>query len=636
MEFDPLSGNVAFSAGLHGWAFTLPTFARLYSRKLGVPEQTLLRNFWGSRFYDPETKKFLKTPTSPSGKQLKRSFCEFVIEPISRVFKVCLEKQFDRLKLLCGKLDITFSNAWLNIDRPKDLLKAVMQEWLPASENLLEMIVKHLPSPKEAQQYRAEILYDGPLDDRTAQSIRNCDPDGPCVMYVAKMVPNNDYTRFFAFGRVFSGTLRPGQQVQILQAIDENRVPGRIQNTLSMLGKKMEAVEFVPCGNTCAVSGIDKHMTKNGTLVEDPESHPIRSMKYSVSPVVRLAVAPANPGDLPKFVEGLKRLTQFDPLLVCITTPTEHILAGAGELHLEVCLHTLREDILKGMPINVSPPIVEYRETILGTSSEILAKSRNKHNRIWMAAEPVSEEFTLALENKSLPKDPKELASVLRDQFQWNPQHTNKVWSFAPEGKPDNVLVESAFGVQYLQEVKDSIVQGFHWAMNSGPLTEEPVRGVKLVLQDAVLHSDSAHRGPSQLVTQTGRCVKGALLSAEPTLLEPIYSVEIQCPASVLSGIYSVINARRGKLIEDMLHPTLPLHLVTVHLPVAESFGFSSVLSAQTGGQAFPSCTFSHWAKVPGSPFEEGSVCNQVVQSIRKRKGLPAEIAPASVYIDKL
>jgi elongation factor 2 len=637
LEFSPLNGNVAFSAGLQGWAFTLSTFARIYTKKLGLSYETCLRNFWGDRFYDPDAKKFINTRVSPTGKELQRSFCEFILQPISRVFSVCLERNTERLKPLCERLGIRYDPAWLDLATPKLLLKNVISEWLPASEALLEMVVTHLPSPVQAQAYRAEILYDGPLDDETAEAIRRCDPNGPTVMYIAKMVPNADYTRFFAFGRVFSGTVKPGQHVHVLQAGSDKSPVCRIQNTLSMLGKKMESVEFVPCGNTCAVAGVDKFLTKNGTLAESAGSKPIRSMKYSVSPVMRLAVAPANAADLPRFVEGLKRLAQFDPLLQVITTKDGHILAGAGELHLEVCLETLRADILgAAVPIKVSEPIVEYRETITGRSEKILSKSKNKHNRLWVGCEATGLDFATALESGSISTDPKEFPRILHDNYGWDAAHTRKIWTLAPEVSPVNVLVEAASGVQYLHEGKDSICQGFSQAVFLGPLAEEPVRGIKVWIEDAQLHPDNAHRGPAQLVPMASRCVKGAILSAQPALLEPIYSVEIQCPPEVLSGIYTVINKRRGTLVQEALHPTLPLRLVTIYLPVAESFGFSQHLREATGGQAFPSASFSHWAEVPGSPYQPGTQCHKVVKAIRARKGLPEELPLPDAFIDKL
>merc|ERR1712070_629140 len=229
-----------------------------------------------------------------------------------------------------------------------------MQKWLPAGDTVLEMIVLHLPSPVKAQSYRVEGLYDGPLDDQTATAIRNCDTsDGaPMCMYISKMIPTSDKGRFYAFGRVFSGKIATGQKVRIM---GPNYVAGKkselwvknIQRTVIMMGSTVEQVADVPAGNTCALVGVDQYLLKSGTITTAPDGCSIRTMKFSVSPVVRVAVEPKSASDLPKLVEGLKRLSKSDPMVMCQTTQSgEHIVAGAGELHLEICLKDLQEDFM--------------------------------------------------------------------------------------------------------------------------------------------------------------------------------------------------------------------------------------------------------------------------------------------------
>lgn len=129
---------------------------------------------------------------------------------------------------------------------------------------------------------------------------------------------------------------------------------------------------------------------------------PIQVMKFSVSPVVRVAVECKNPSDLPKLVEGLKRLSKSDPMVqCCIEESGEHIIAGAGELHLEICLKDLEEDHA-GIPIKKSDPVVSYRETVSEESSiTCLSKSPNKHNRLFMKANVMHDDLPAAIENVS-------------------------------------------------------------------------------------------------------------------------------------------------------------------------------------------------------------------------------------------
>jgi elongation factor 2 len=182
-----------------------------------------------------------------------------------------------------------------------------------------------------------------------------------------------------------------------------------------MMMNKVQSVSEVPCGNTVALVGIDKYLVKQGTITDNEEAHNIKAMKFSVSPVVRVAVAPKNPQDLPKLIVGLKNLARADPLVQCFSEDTgEHIVAGCGELHVEVCLKEL-ENIHANIPIVKSDPVVTYKETVVDKSSMVcLAKSANRHNRIYAVAEPLGEHLSKALEEGDLKvRDDKELSKIL-------------------------------------------------------------------------------------------------------------------------------------------------------------------------------------------------------------------------------
>merc|ERR1711970_1375204 len=239
---------------------------------------------------------------------------------------------------------------------------------------------------------QTELLYEGPHDDAAPMGIKNCDPEAPLMMYVSKMVPTSDKGRFYAFGRVFSGKVATGQKARIM---GPNFVPGQktdlyeksIQRTILMMGGRVEAIEDVPAGNICGLVGVDQFLVKTGTISTFKEAHNMKVMKFSVSPVVRVAVEPKNPADLPKLVEGLKRLAKSDPMVQCMIEESgEHIIAGAGELHLEICLKDLEEDHAC-IPLKKSDPVVSYRETVSEESNQMcLSKSPNKHNRLFMKA----------------------------------------------------------------------------------------------------------------------------------------------------------------------------------------------------------------------------------------------------------
>ncbi|VAI91958.1 unnamed protein product [Triticum turgidum subsp. durum] len=612
--------------------------------KFGVDEAKMMERLWGENFFDPATKKWTSKNTGTA--TCKRGFVQFCYEPIKQIIATCMNDQKDKLWPMLKKLGVTMKNDEKDL-MGKALMKRVMQTWLPASRALLEMMIFHLPSPSKAQRYRVENLYEGPLDDIYANAIRNCDPDGPLMLYVSKMIPASDKGRFFAFGRVFAGRVATGMKVRIM---GPNFVPGQkkdlyvksVQRTVIWMGKKQESVEDVPCGNTVALVGLDQFITKNATLTNEKEvdACPIRAMKFSVSPVVRVAVQCKVASDLPKLVEGLKRLAKSDPMVLCtIEESGEHIIAGAGELHLEICLKDLQDDFMGGAEIIVSPPVVSFRETVLEKSCRtVMSKSPNKHNRLYMEARPLEEGLAEAIDDGRIgPRDdPKVRSKILSEEFGWDKDLAKKIWCFGPETTGPNMVVDMCKGVQYLNEIKDSVVAGFQWASKEGALAEENMRGICFEVCDVVLHTDAIHRGGGQVIPTARRVIYASQLTAKPRLLEPVYLVEIQAPENALGGIYGVLNQKRGHVFEEMQRQGTPLYNIKAYLPVIESFGFSSTLRAATSGQAFPQCVFDHWDIMASDPLDPGTQSATLVTDIRKRKGLKEQMTPLSDFEDKL
>ncbi|PWZ57398.1 Elongation factor 2 [Zea mays] len=296
--------------------------------------------------------------------------------------------------------------------------------------------------------------------------------------------------------------------------------------------------------------------------------------------------------DLPKLVKGLKRLAKSDPMVLCTMEESgEHFIAGAGELHLEICLKDLQEDFMGGAEIIVSPPVVSFRETVLEKSCRtVMSKSPNKHNCLYMEARPLEEGLAEAIDDDRIgPRDdPKVRSQILSQEFGWDKDLAKKIWCFGPETTGPNMVVDMCKGVQYLNEIKDSVVAGFQWASKEGALAEENMRGICFEVCDVVLHADAIHRGGGQVIPTARRVIYASQLTAKPRLLEPVYLVEIQAPENALGCIYGVLNQKRGHVFEEMQRPGTPLYNIKAYLPVIESFGFSSQLRAATSGQAFP------------------------------------------------
>merc|ERR1711923_519622 len=533
VRVDPSNASVGFGSGLHGWAFTLKQFAELYAAKFGVDVDKLMKKLWGENFFNPKTKKWAKTKAEDN----VRSFNMYILDPIYKVFDAIMNFKKEMTDKLLDKLEIKGKMKHEDLQlEGKPLMKVVMRTWLPAGDAMFLMICIHLPSPVTAQKYRTEMLYEGPSDDVVANAMKTCDPEGPLMMYISKMVPTSDKGRFYAFGRVFSGKIATGLKARIT---GPNYVPGKkddlyeksIQRTILMMGGKVEAIEDVPAGNICGLVGVDQFLVKTGTITTSKDAHNMKVMKFSVSPVVRVAVEPKNPSDLPKLVEGLKRLSKSDPMVQCfIEESGEHIIAGAGELHLEICLKDLEEDHAQ-IPLKKSDPVVSYRETVSEESNQMcLSKSPNKHNRLFMRAVPMPDGLAEDIDKGEVnPRDDFKLrARYLADKYEFDVTEARKIWCFGPETTGPNLMVDCTKGVQYLNEIKDSCVAGFQWASKEGVLCDENMRSVGFNLYDVALHADAIHRGGGQIIPTARRVLYACVLTAEPRLCEPVYCCEIQ------------------------------------------------------------------------------------------------------------
>jgi len=637
----PDMGTVAFGSGLQSWAFTLNHFALLYASKFKTDPQKLVKKMWGNNFFDAKTGKWSKK----EGENTTRGFCKFVLEPIFKMFRLIMDGKTEKYTKLINMVGVELKGDEKDLTG-KPLVKTVMRKWLPAAEALMEMIVLHLPSPAKAQKYRTETLYEGPMDDTCAKGMIECKTDGPLMIYISKMVPTADNSRFVAFGRVFSGTIKTGMKARIM---GPNYVPGQksdlyqksIQRVMLMMAGKTEPIDDVPCGNTVGIVGVDQYILKTGTITDVEDAHNIKVMKYSVSPVVQQSVRPKNPSDLPKLVEGLKRLSKSDPIVQCSTSESgEHIVAGAGELHLEICLKDLEEDFMKGTPIVKGDPVVSFRETVTAESDRMcLSKSPNKHNRLYMKAEPMSEELQKAIDDGEVKStdDMKLRARKLADDYGWDVNHGRKIWCFGPDTTGPNIFVDSSVGVQYLNEIKDHVVSAFQWASKEGALAEEPMRGIRFNLYDVTMHADAIHRGAGQIMPTARRCMYACSLTAKPALMEPVFLVNITAPEGALGGIYSCLNKKRGHVFAEDNRPGTPIYNLNAYLPVLESFGFVADLRAATSGQAFPQCVFDHWALMGGDALDPSDKLGELVQSIRKRKNLSSvEVPGLDRYFDKL
>jgi elongation factor 2 len=342
----PEGGTVLFASGRHAWAFTPRTFAHTYAEGFDLDPETMMSHLWGNHFYDPRTKTWSTKPVDSEGMPLERAFNMLVLNPIYKIYGAVASSQKDQLSPVLEdlKIDLPLEEMCLEGDA---LPKAAMHRFLPADKHLLETIVIHLPSPVSAQQYRVGALYEGPMDDESAVSIRTCDSNGPLVVCISKMVPirNPEDGRFYAFGRVFSGTIKAGMHVRI-QGPDYAPSTKKDVFTTTIAHHAMliingdgQSLEDCPAGNIITLAGIDQFLLKSGTLSSLEATHNMTPANSSTTAAVQCSVEVTDAVDLPKLVEGLKRLSRSE---ACVRTQVlesgAYVIAAVDEPDLEFCV----------------------------------------------------------------------------------------------------------------------------------------------------------------------------------------------------------------------------------------------------------------------------------------------------------
>jgi len=499
-----------------------------------------------------------------------------------------------------------------------------LQKTAPLHNAILDMVVKHLPNPVEAQKYRVPKIWKGELESEIGRAMVNCKDEGPTVMYftLAQMDPN---AGLIATGRMLSGTIKEGDQVFLVGVKKDYRV----QQVSMYMGPFREIVDEITAGNIAALLGLD--LARAGeTLVDIAHKDvmvPFERIKYVSEPVITVALEPKHPKDLPKLVDVMQRLVVEDPnLIATINKETgEYLLAGMGELHLEIACKFLK-DYGGGLEVITSKPIVVYHESISRQGISAMSKSPNKHNRFWIQVELLDEKVMELIDKGEIAEEigRKQIAIVLHKEAGWSTEEAKNAWAIEEH---KNILVDVTKGIQYLGEARDMIISGFKWACANGPLCEEPIRGIKVKLVDASLHEDPAHRGPAQVMPAIRRALFGSFLTAKPVLLEPIYKIGVSVPVQWVEEVSNIIIRKRGRILSS--EQKGPLSMITGYIPVAETFGLSADMRSATSGHAFWQSTFDHWEKMPEN------VARNVIREIRKRRGLKAEIPTANEFIDE-
>ena len=486
-RLSPEKGNVAFASSSMGWIFTLPSFAKMYAENYpDVNAKDFGVRLWGDIFYNPKRRSFTRKGTE---ERSKRTFVNFVLEPIYKLYSHTLSESPEDLKETLATLGIYLKPSQYRNDA-KDLLKMVCGQFFGGAEGFVDMIVEHVQSPLEGAQKKLVRYYTGPMDTKTAESIAKCDQDGPLVVQITKLFNTPDAEHFYSFGRVLSGIAKAGQQVRVLgegYTIDdeEDMSISTISDTWIAESRYNIPTSGVPAGNWVLLSGIDNSIVKTATVVppklpDDEDAYIFKPVKHFTESVFKVAVEPINPSELPKMLDGLRKVNKSYPLITTkVEESGEHVILGTGELYMDCVLHDLRR-LYSEMELKVSDPVTRFCETVVETSAIMCyAITPNKKNKITMVAEPLDDGIAEDIESGKVNiKDPiRKVGQFFEDNYEWDKLASRSIWAFGPDEMGPNILQDDTLPSQVdkklVNTVRDTLRQGFSWGTREGPLCEE-------------------------------------------------------------------------------------------------------------------------------------------------------------------
>ncbi len=499
------------------------------------------------------------------------------------------------------------------IDRVNEGDHEGLSQDAPIEEVVLDMVVKHLEDPQTSADYRIPAVWPGEPDTEVGESMADQDQDGPLIGVVTN-VEDDEHAGTIATARLFSGTVSEGDE---LYGIGSQKTE-RAQQVGIYSGPRKLTVDSVPAGNIAAITGPDFSTGETFVLSGEDEIEPFEQIEHVFEPVVTKSIEPKRTSDLPKLIETLrKRAKEDNTIKVDIDEETgETLVSGLGELHIEAKIERHLDE--KGIDIDVSEPIVVFREGIDDDGPEVVGKSPNRHNKLEISVEPLDEDVRKFIkedyeEVKMQADEQHEIRDALVDAGMDKDEADNIM-----EVYEENLFINDSRGIKNLREIKEYLVDAFQEFCDEGPLAAEPVIGLKVKLHDAKLHEDAIHRGPAQMIPATKDAITKSFLQASPQLIEPVRVVRIDTPSPTMGDAMTEISNRRGDVMD--MDEEGDSAVLTCKLPVDESFGFEADLKSATGGKGFFNPKDVVFEPLPMNLQEEK------IMDIRERKGMKQEM----------
>ncbi|KHO46400.1 MAG: elongation factor 2 [archaeon GW2011_AR3] len=477
----------------------------------------------------------------------------------------------------------------------------------PLFEVILDMVIKHHPDPVQAQVYRIPKIWHGDAETEFGKDLITCNKEGRLAFVITRIVIDPRSGKELAAGRLFSGTVKQGQEVYLNLAKSRQR----IQTVYVYNGIKPELIEEVPAGNVLAIGGL---VGSAGETITSDVEEPFQELKHIFEPVITKAVEPAKPQDLPKVVEVLRKVSKEDPSIkIEINEETgENLMSGMGELHLEIIENRIKTE--KGVDIKTSSPIVVFRESITRLSQEAEGKSPNKHNKFYFKVEPINEALANAIRDDIVPEGRIKKRNLdLREKLMQTGMDTKEADQVKDIFR-GCVFMDATKGQIHMIEVIEMILDMFEDVMERGPQAREPCINVKVILTDMSLHEDAIHRGPAQVYPAVREGIRAAMMTAGPVIYEPIQTHLIEAPQEHMGSVSKLVSSKRGQLLDVVMDDFGVT--VKAKIPVMEMIGWASDLRSTTEGKGVSSLADQAFERLPGEKQPD------VIRRIRERKGL--------------
>ncbi|KAI5955915.1 SNU114 [Candida jiufengensis] len=647
-ELSPLNENVIFASSNFGFTFTLKSFLKLYKHKIPTDQESeFLSKLWGDYYFNYETNCI--TTESENGKY-QRTFISFILDAIYQTAIYVLTSEPSNHKKLATMLWENFRIGLPKAEYKKDikiLLKTVFSTIFKNDTGFVDSIIKSFPS----------------------QPTQIPDENTPVLGKVSKLVESPDGESFLSLSRLYSGILRVGDKIKVCVENTNDTDSGQtlykeeiVKNIFISYGRYKLPVNEVKSNTIVLIEGIDSSIKKGATIISpnNVKDTVFKLPNYDITSVFKVAIEPMNPVNRPQLLEGLKKISKaYLSSVINIEENGENNIYAPGEFYMDCVLNDLRNFFNTNLKIKVSDPMTKFSETCETSSfTYIPVSSNNKNFEIAIVAEPMEDTLlSYKIEKGKINEQQtkKEISMYLNHHFNWDLKSSRSVWCFGPKDLigPDLLLEdldENSIDnetVNKLTKIKNIIINGFKWAVNEGPLINEPIRNtmfkiVHMNFNDSIEESDI---NPAQVIPLIRRSCFIALLTAKPKLMEPNYKFEIICFHKHVHVIKKILEQRRGFVVNHIRIEGTPLYKLHGYIPVIDSFGFQSDLKLYSTSKIKISLIFNNWDLVPGDiydfncdlptlkPVPKNSLSRDFLLKTRRRKDLTGE-PTLQKYID--